>query len=58
MPLAKGKSKRAVKARFHDFRAGKTYAKTAKKYGKARANKQLVAVALQGKKKSKKKGKK
>ena len=55
MPLAKGKSKKATKARFHDFRHGKTYAKTAKKFGKARANKQLQAVALGGKGKKKRK---
>ena len=55
MPLAKGKSKKAVNARFHEFRHGKTYAKTARKYGKARANKQLEAVALQGKGKKRKK---
>jgi hypothetical protein len=54
MPLAKGKSKKATKARFHEFRHGKTYAKTARKYGKAKANKQLQAVALQGRRKKKK----
>ena len=60
MPLSKGKSNKAVSARFHEFRRGKTYARTAKKFGKARANKQLVAVALgdrRGKTKSKAKGK-
>jgi hypothetical protein len=54
MPLAKGKSKKAKKARFHEFRHGKTYAKTARKYGKGKANKQLQAVALQGRRKKKK----
>jgi hypothetical protein len=55
MSLAKGKSKKAVSARFHEFRHGKTYVKTERKYGKAVANKQLVAVSLgdrNGKKKS------
>lgn len=58
MPLPKGKSKRAQDERFHEFRHGKTYAKTAKKHGEKVANRQLVAVALKGKKKAKKKGKK
>ncbi len=53
MPLAKGSSKKAVKQRFHEFRHGKTYAKTARKYGKARAQKQLEAVALGGRGKKK-----
>jgi hypothetical protein len=58
MPLAKGSSKKAVKARFHEFRHGKTYAKTARKFGKATARKQLIAVGLgdrNGKKKSSRK---
>jgi hypothetical protein len=58
MPLPKGKSKKAARARFHEFRHGKTYVKTARKYGKAVARKQLVAVGLgdrNGKAKSKRK---
>jgi hypothetical protein len=39
--------------RFHEFRHGKTYAKTRQKYGKARANKQMIAVALSGGRKKK-----
>jgi hypothetical protein len=58
MPLAKGKSKKAVNARFHEFKHGKTYARTKKKFGAAKANKQLQAVALQGKKSKKKSSKK
>ena len=46
MPLAKGSSKKAVKARFHEFRKEKTYARTERKYGKTTARKQLIAVAL------------
>ena len=49
MPLAKGSSKKAQGARFHDFRHGKTYKKTERKFGKEVANKQLVAVSLGGK---------
>ena len=58
MPLPKGKSKKAVKARFHEFRHGKTYKKTLRKFGKARAQKQLQAVALQGRGKRKGRSKK
>jgi hypothetical protein len=55
MPLAKGSSKKAVNARFHEFRHGKTYAKTERKYGKATARKQLIAVSLSDRKKKRKK---
>jgi hypothetical protein len=50
MPLTGSK-----KERFHEFRHGGTYARTRKKFGKKRANKQLVAVALndRGKKRRK-----
>jgi hypothetical protein len=46
MPLKKGKSKKVIKENFEEFGKGKTYAKTAKKFGKAKANKQRVAVVL------------
>jgi len=58
MPLAKGKSKKSVETRFHEFRHGKTYARTKRKYGKTVARKQLIAVSLGdrgGKKKAKRK---
>jgi hypothetical protein len=48
MPLPKGQSRGAVEARFHDFRHGKTYAKTERDHGKGTATKQLEAVALRG----------
>jgi hypothetical protein len=54
MPLPKGKGKKAVAARFSEFRHGKTFAKTARKYGKKRALKQLQAVALGGRGKKRK----
>lgn len=43
MPIPKNASKDEVA---HDFKHGKTYARTRGKYGKRRANKQLVAVML------------
>ena len=54
MPLAKGRSKKAVNARFHEFRHGKTFSRTARKYGKKKALKQLQAVALGGKRRKRK----
>jgi hypothetical protein len=46
MPLTKGKSKKVIKKNFDEFGSGKTYAKTSKKFGKAKANKQRIAVVL------------
>jgi len=46
MPLAKGKSKSVIKKNFEEFGTGKTYAKTKSKFGKAKANKQRIAVVL------------
>lgn len=55
MPLIKSASKAATKANFHDFRHGKTFAKTEKKFGKARAVKQLEAVVLSNKRNAQRK---
>jgi hypothetical protein len=52
MPLEKGTSKEATEANFHEVRHGNTYAKTKKKFGKQRANKQMVAIVLSNKRKS------
>lgn len=46
MPLQKGKSKSTLKSNIREFHKGKTYAKTRKKFGKKRANKQAIAVAF------------
>jgi hypothetical protein len=46
MPLKSGSSKATMDENFHEFRHGKTFAKTASKYGKADAEKQLQAVVL------------
>ena len=53
MPLKKGTSKKTVSKNISEFHKGKTFAKTAKKFGKAKANKQAVAVALSTARKSK-----
>lgn len=54
MPLKKGKSKKVVSSNIAEFHKGKTFAHTAKKFGKAVANKQAVAVAMAMKRKSNK----
>jgi hypothetical protein len=46
MPLKPGSSKETVSQNISEFHTGKTYAHTAAKFGKERANKQAVAVAL------------
>ena len=53
MPLAKGKSKKVIKQNFDEFGKGPTYKKTAKKFGKAKANKQRIAVVLSNARKGK-----
>lgn len=61
MPLIKGSSKKAQDENFHEFRHGKTFAKTEKKFGKGKALKQMEAVVLstarKGRKKEAKRGK-
>jgi hypothetical protein len=46
MPLKKGKSRKTISKNIREFHTGKTYAKTRARFGKKRANKQAVAVAL------------
>ena len=46
MPLKKGKSKKVVSSNIKELHKGSTYQKTAKKFGKSKANKQAVAIAL------------
>lgn len=52
MPLRKGKSKKTREANFHELRHGKTFQRTAKKFGKKRAQKQMVAIELSNERKS------
>lgn len=51
-PLKKGKSKKVVSENSSEFHTGDTYAHTAKKFGKKKADKQAVAVALSEARKS------
>lgn len=46
MPLKRGKSKAAFESNLHEFKQGKTYARTSKKFGKKKADKQNLAVAF------------
>lgn len=55
MPLIKSASKAATQSNFHEFRHGRTFAKTEEKFGKARAEKQLQAVVLSNQDKAKRK---
>ena len=53
MPLKKGSSKKTISSNFSEFHKGPTFKHTAQKFGKARANKQAVAVVLSEARKSK-----
>lgn len=53
MPLRKGKSQKVVSQNIKEFHTGKTYARTKAKFGKARADRQAVAVAMAERRRSK-----
>jgi len=53
MPLIKGKSKKTISENISELHKGKTFAKTAKKFGKKKADKQAIAIALEQARKSK-----
>ncbi len=55
MPLKRGTSKKTVSKNIKEFHSGPTFKKTAKKFGKAKADAQAVAVALSEKRRSRKK---
>lgn len=52
MPLKRGTSKKTISTNIKEFHTGKTYQHTAQKFGKEKANKQAVAVALSEARKS------
>jgi hypothetical protein len=52
MPLKRGKSKATVSSNIRELHSGKTFAHTKAKFGKAKANKQAVAIALSTARKS------
>lgn len=55
MPLMKGKSNSVVSANIKELHTGKTFEHTKDKFGKERANKQSIAIALHEAGKTKKK---
>ena len=55
MPLKRGSSPATISSNIREFDTGKTYAHTAAKYGKKRANAQAVAVAYSEARKSRRK---
>ena len=57
MPLQKGKSPKVVSGNIRELHTGKTFAKTEQKFGKAKADKQAVAIAMNKAGKSKSKAK-
>jgi aminoglycoside phosphotransferase family enzyme len=52
MPLQKGSSKKTIGKNISEFHKGDTYAATMKKFGKAKADKQSIAVAYSQARKS------
>ena len=52
MPLKPGKSKKVVSENISEFHKGKTFDATKEKFGKEKADKQAVAVALNKKRKA------
>lgn len=54
MPLKKGSSSKTVSSNIRELHSGETYSKTKKKFGKKKADKQAVAIALSQARKGKK----
>jgi hypothetical protein len=52
MPLKKGSSRKTIAANMHELRHGPEYAATRKEHGKAVADKQMIAIALEQARKS------
>lgn len=55
MPLIKSDTESATESNFHELRHGKTFKRTSKKFGKKRARKQMIAIALKNKREARKK---
>jgi len=52
MPLKRGTSNKTVSGNIRELHGGRTYARTRRKFGAKKANKQAVAIALSQKRKS------
>ena len=55
MPLMKGTSDKTVSKNISELHKGKNYAHTLRKFGKEKADKQTIAIALEMRRKSGKK---
>jgi hypothetical protein len=53
MPLLHGSGKKIVSKNIQELHSGDTYSRTRKKFGKAKADKQAVAIALSESRKGK-----
>ena len=52
MPLRRGTDRKTTESNFRELGEGRTYAKTKRRYGKKRADRQRVAIVLRNKRKS------
>lgn len=52
MPIKPGKSRAVISKNIKELHTGKTYARTAGKFGKEKADKQSIAIALEKARKS------
>ena len=52
MPMKKVTSRKTTEENFHEFRHGKTFKRTAGKFGKEKAHKQMIAAVLSNKRKA------
>lgn len=49
MPLEQSDTQAATESNFHELRGGKTFKRTAKKFGKKKARKQMIAIVMKNK---------
>lgn len=54
MPLKSGSSQKTISSNIDELHSGKTFARTKVKFGKAKANKQAIAIAYSKARKSRK----
>lgn len=52
MPLESGSGRKTISSNIEELHTGKTFKRTKKKFGKKRANKQAIAIALNEARKS------